>query len=231
MSLAILRADRSRNKWRKKLRNAFEGKVNLEKLGENGGALAAVSKAGEGEKSSHAQSNSEDVSNLPQLSSNGQDLTSPTSEKGDHISAIQSNSGSSSPQASSKKSALQRIRHAILAPSSLFASKGTFTIFVIPFVTTLREGLEGVVYIGGVSLGLPAKSIPLPAIVGILVGLLIGIFLWKGGSFGQIRAFLIVSTCFLLIIAAGMASRSIYYLQFYGYVQKVGDGAAGELRM
>ena len=30
----------------------------------------------------------------------------------------------------------------------------------------------------------------------------------------------------LLIIAAGMMSRSVYYLQFYKYVQRVGDAAA-----
>jgi len=235
MSLAILRADRSRAKWRLKLKDAFEGKVDVTKLSseptaETGGALSAVHKAGEKiSNSNHNQEEEEGIITVPQLSSNGNDLSSPASEKADGLSTSGSNSNTQQSNSQvEKKTWIQKIRHIVLSPSTLFASKGTFTIFIIPFVTTLREGLEGVVYVGGVSLGLPAKSIPLPAIVGILVGLGIGIFLWKGGSFGQIRAFLILSTCFLLIIAAGMASRSIYYLQFYGYVQKVGDGAAGE---
>ncbi|KAL4400560.1 ferrous iron transmembrane transporter [Malassezia pachydermatis] len=105
-------------------------------------------------------------------------------------------------------------------------AKGPTAIFVIPLVTTLREGLEGVVFIGGVSLGLPASSIPLPAIVGIFCGLLVGFIIFKARSISKIKPFLVFCTCALLIIAAGMFSRCVYYFQFYKYVQKVGDAAA-----
>ena len=66
-------------------------------------------------------------------------------------------------------------------------AKGATAIFIIPMVTTLREGLEGVVFIGGVSLGLPATSIPLPAIVGLFCGLLCGYIVFKAGSFSKVR--------------------------------------------
>lgn len=106
-------------------------------------------------------------------------------------------------------------------------SKPEWIMFTIPLITTLREGLEGVVFIGGVSLGLPASSIPFPAIVGLTIGFGIGILIWRGGAWAKrVKAFLLFSTCALLIIAAGMWSRSIYYLQFYKYVQLVGDSAA-----
>lgn len=53
-------------------------------------------------------------------------------------------------------------------------------MFLLPFVTVLREGLEAVVYIGGVSLtGLPATSFPLAVICGILCGCLVGYIIYK----------------------------------------------------
>lgn len=54
-----------------------------------------------------------------------------------------------------------------------------YAMFVLPFITVLREGLEAVIFIGGVSLGLPASSFPLPVILGIAAGCLIGFFIYK----------------------------------------------------
>lgn len=52
-------------------------------------------------------------------------------------------------------------------------------MFTLPFVTVLREGLEAVVYIGGVSLGLPATSFPLAVICGLLAGCLVGYLMYR----------------------------------------------------
>ena len=54
-----------------------------------------------------------------------------------------------------------------------------YAMFMLPFITVLREGLEAVVFIGGVSLGLPGTSIPLPAVIGLLVGCLVGYLIYK----------------------------------------------------
>ena len=54
-----------------------------------------------------------------------------------------------------------------------------YAMFVLPFITVLREGLEAVVFIGGVSLGLPASSFPLPVIIGIACGCLVGFLIYK----------------------------------------------------
>ena len=47
-------------------------------------------------------------------------------------------------------------------------------MFILPFITVLREGLEAVVYIGGVGLGLPASSFPLAIFCGLLAGCAVG---------------------------------------------------------
>lgn len=71
---------------------------------------------------------------------------------------------------------------------------GKWALFLLPFITVLREGLEAVVFVGGVSdffsfsisfrwtglmmrkvsLGIPATSIPLAVVVGIIAGFAVG---------------------------------------------------------
>lgn len=54
-----------------------------------------------------------------------------------------------------------------------------YFMFWLPFITVLREGAEAIVFIAGVGLGLPGKSIPLPVIVGVIAGTLIGVVMYK----------------------------------------------------
>lgn len=54
-----------------------------------------------------------------------------------------------------------------------------YALFILPFITVLREGLEAVIFIGGVSLGLPAASFPLPVVTGIGCGCLVGFLIYR----------------------------------------------------
>lgn len=85
-----------------------------------------------------------------------------------------------------------------------------YAMFLLPFITVLREGLEAVVFIGGVSLGIPAKAFPLAVICGLGAGILIGFAIYKGGNFAPIQIFLIISTCFLYLVGAGLFSKSVW---------------------
>jgi len=73
----------------------------------------------------------------------------------------------------------------------------------------LREGLEAVVFVGGVSLGQSADSIPIAAIVGIICGLLCGFVIYAFASRAALTVFLVVMTNFILIIGAGLFSKSV----------------------
>jgi high-affinity iron transporter len=88
-----------------------------------------------------------------------------------------------------------------------FAEK--YAMFMLPFITVLREGLEAVVFIGGVGLGLPATSFPLAVMCGLLAGAVIGFLIYKGGNRFALQIFLIVSTCFLYLVAAGLFSKAV----------------------
>lgn len=54
-----------------------------------------------------------------------------------------------------------------------------YAMFVLPFITVLREAIEAIVFIAGVTFTAPATSVPLPVVIGILAGSVIGYALYK----------------------------------------------------
>ncbi|CAE6482091.1 unnamed protein product [Rhizoctonia solani] len=103
---------------------------------------------------------------------------------------------------------------------------GRWILFILPFITVLREGLEAVVFVGGVSLGQPATSIPLAAIIGLICGLLVGYLIYASSSRTSLSVFLVASTSFLLLIGAGLFSKSVGSFERYKFNTKVGGDVA-----
>jgi high-affinity iron transporter len=58
-----------------------------------------------------------------------------------------------------------------------FAEK--YAMFILPFITVLREGIEAIVFVAGVSFSAPASAVPLPVVVGLLAGAFVGYLLYK----------------------------------------------------
>jgi high-affinity iron transporter len=58
-------------------------------------------------------------------------------------------------------------------------SLGKYAMFWLPFITVLREGIEAVIFIAGVSFSAPATAVPLPVILGLLAGALVGFVIYK----------------------------------------------------
>ncbi|KAK2465582.1 hypothetical protein APHAL10511_002474 [Amanita phalloides] len=87
---------------------------------------------------------------------------------------------------------------------------GKWVLFFLPFVTVLREGLEAVVFVGGVSLGQSATSIPIAAIVGLVAGLLVGFIIYQFASRTTLTVFMVIMTNVLLLIGAGLFSKSVW---------------------
>ena len=54
-----------------------------------------------------------------------------------------------------------------------------YAMFTLPFITVLREGLEAVIFVGGVSVGSPATAFPLAVVTGFACGCLVGYFIYK----------------------------------------------------
>ncbi|SCV74126.1 BQ2448_6558 [Microbotryum intermedium] len=114
------------------------------------------------------------------------------------------------------------------------ARSGKWSLFLLPLITVLREGLECVVFVGGVSLGQSAKSIPLAAIVGLICGLIVGCeynsgrhgipfnLIYAGGSRSSLSAFLVISTNILFLLGAGLLSKGVGAFERYHFNKGVG---------
>lgn len=59
----------------------------------------------------------------------------------------------------------------------LWAEK--YVMFILPFITVLREGLEAIVFIAGVTFSSPAASVPIAVIAGLIAGASVGYLLYK----------------------------------------------------
>ncbi|KAJ1748451.1 high-affinity iron permease [Coemansia sp. RSA 989] len=97
-----------------------------------------------------------------------------------------------------------------------------YLFFYLPFLTVLREGLEAVVFVGGVSLGISARSIPLPVIIGILCGSLVGFLIYRTGNAMSFHWFFVATTCLLYLIAAGLFSRAVWFFEMHVFAKYAG---------
>jgi high-affinity iron transporter len=84
-----------------------------------------------------------------------------------------------------------------------------YALFLLPLVTVLREGLEAVVFIGGVTFNADPKAIPAAVLAGVALGLLIGFAIYGGGNKMRLHPFFVGSTCLLLLIAAGLVAKGV----------------------
>ncbi|KAF8977107.1 high-affinity iron permease [Entomortierella lignicola] len=84
-----------------------------------------------------------------------------------------------------------------------------YALFILPLITVLREGLEAVVFIGGVTFTEEPKAIPLAVLGGIALGWLLGFAIYRGGNRMRLHQFYVGSTCLLLLIAAGLVSKGV----------------------
>lgn len=107
-----------------------------------------------------------------------------------------------------------------LAHKNKHSHKEKYFLMILPLVTTLREGLEAVVFIGGSAVTNPPSSIPLSIILGVAFGSAIGYGLYKGGNKLSLQYFLTLSTCFLYLVSAGLMSRGVWFLELEQFVRR-----------
>ncbi|MCO5586577.1 hypothetical protein L7F22_040518 [Adiantum nelumboides] len=95
------------------------------------------------------------------------------------------------------------------------SKRSKWTLFLIPFTVVVREGVEAVIFLGGIGLEGSGTAYPIPAVVGALCGVLVGYLLYKGGNHVAFKAFLGAATLLLLVIAAGLFAGSVHEFEEY----------------
>ncbi|KAJ1956661.1 high-affinity iron permease [Linderina pennispora] len=110
----------------------------------------------------------------------------------------------------------------------IFSRKYIF--FHLPFFTVLREGLEAIVFVAGISISATAKSIPLAVVVGLICGIIIGYLIYRSGNAMTFHWFFVASTALLYLIAAGLMSRGVNFFENYTFAKYAGaDPDAGDV--
>jgi FTR1 family protein len=61
---------------------------------------------------------------------------------------------------------------------------------------------------------------------GLGAGALVGYMIYKGGNKTSLQIFLVISTCFLYLVAAGLFSKGVWNLEQDAWVRLAGEGAA-----
>ncbi|KAI9356231.1 iron permease FTR1 family-domain-containing protein [Zopfochytrium polystomum] len=102
-------------------------------------------------------------------------------------------------------------------------------LFLIPLITVLREGLEGMVFLGGLGISTDAGSIPIAAIVGIILGVLLGYVIYKAGNAVKLRTFFTSAATFLFFLAAGLLVKAVLMFQAYQWAKRLGAADADDI--
>ncbi|CDZ97265.1 Iron permease FTR1 [Phaffia rhodozyma] len=106
-------------------------------------------------------------------------------------------------------------------------NRGRWALWILPFVTLLREGLEGVIFVAGAAVTQP-ETIPISILSGILVGLIIGYMLYRSTSSKNVgmHTFIIFSSCLLFLVGGGLFATGVARLEAYPFERKVGGDLA-----
>ncbi|KAJ3072741.1 hypothetical protein HDU98_003004 [Podochytrium sp. JEL0797] len=92
-------------------------------------------------------------------------------------------------------------------------NKGVQAFFWIPFITVIREGLEGMVFLGGTAISEDPAHIPLAVLGGLLAGCAIGYAIYKAGNTMKLQTFFISATIFILYLSSGLMSKALWSFQ------------------
>lgn len=76
------------------------------------------------------------------------------------------------------------------------------------FFAVVREGLECIVFLAGLTSSYPPQSMPFPAIMGVIVGCVVGLLFYRGSRQMGVRFFAMVSMAMIFLVAAGSIARS-----------------------
>lgn len=92
-----------------------------------------------------------------------------------------------------------------------------WSILLLALSATLREGIESVLFLTGVSQGDGVKSIIIPGIVGVILGLGLGMLIfYTGRTIRSLKWFFILSCGLLLVIAAGLVAQGVVFFTSAG---------------
>ena len=90
--------------------------------------------------------------------------------------------------------------------------KETFGLFMLAFVSTLREGVEAVLFMAGIYLNTGVLSLA-ASLAGVVCAVLLGVLIFEYAVKFNANLFFKVTTMILILLAAGLFSQGLHELQ------------------
>ncbi|AAW41815.1 hypothetical protein CNBB3800 [Cryptococcus deneoformans B-3501A] len=139
---------------------------------------------------------------------------------------VESDSRPGSPDGRPHDNSLGHPSQVTTNPRRRRANRASAILFGLPFITVLREGLEGIVFLGGIGLSESPSSVIGGGICGLFAGALCAYLLFSSTTPLSVHTFTTFSSLLLFLIGAGLASRSAYALERQYFINHVGAAAA-----
>ncbi|ORY29240.1 hypothetical protein BCR33DRAFT_724750 [Rhizoclosmatium globosum] len=90
---------------------------------------------------------------------------------------------------------------------------GAQAFFWIPFVTVIREGLEGMLFLGGIAISEDPGHIPLAIIGALTAGLALGYAIFRAGNSMKLQTFFLSATITIFYLSSGLMAKSVWAFQ------------------
>ncbi|MBI5227062.1 FTR1 family protein [Candidatus Micrarchaeota archaeon] len=90
--------------------------------------------------------------------------------------------------------------------------KEAFGLFALALTATIREGVEAVLFMAGISLNIGSISI-FGALLGVIAAIVVGILVFEYAVRFNIGLFFKITTAVLVLLAAGLFSQGLHELQ------------------
>ncbi|KAJ3061792.1 high-affinity iron permease [Podochytrium sp. JEL0797] len=87
------------------------------------------------------------------------------------------------------------------------AAKFEYPFAILAFSVVLREGMESVIYLTGISAGEHPAAIALPGLIGIMLSVSIGVIVYKCSSSIELKPLMITSVIMMLVLSAALVSE------------------------
>lgn len=102
--------------------------------------------------------------------------------------------------------------------SNLWSEK--YFMFILPFITTLREGMEAIVFIGGIGINENTSftAIINSVLTALVMGTMIGVLLYRLGNSLSLQWFLVSSSILLYLVAAGLLSKGVWNFELQRFI-------------
>jgi high-affinity iron transporter len=105
------------------------------------------------------------------------------------------------------------------------AARSSLGLGLVAFAAVAREGLETALFLLSTSSSADGGELVIGTLLGLAVASVLGIAVYKGSGFIDMRKFFLVTGALIILFAAGLVDRAVQFLQASGDIGSYNDAA------